>query len=290
MSGEYKSFYKEVGGNEGALCWWNKRLDTYGKGCQHDCDYCYAKSLLEFRGMWDAQRPAQADPEKIVRKIWAMKKRGTWPDVVRLGGMTDCFQPIERTERVTYKTIERLNEAETEYLIVTKSDLVASDEYTSLMDKTLAHVQVTITSDDKHTAAQHERASTPEKRKEAVEKLQAEGFDVSVRLSPYVPEWVDVDWVNDIKCDKLLVEFLRVSPLIRRTCDVDLTPYTHKHAGYMHLPLNKKIALLSRLHFQQMSVCDDVPEHAEWFRSHFNANPEDCCNLRRPTRARHVGA
>lgn len=48
---EYKSFYKQVGGNEGSLCRYNTRLDTYGCGCLHNCNFCYARSLLEFRGL-----------------------------------------------------------------------------------------------------------------------------------------------------------------------------------------------------------------------------------------------
>ena len=48
---EYKSFYKEVSGNEGNKCHYNVRLDTYGCGCEHDCSYCYAKSLLNFRNL-----------------------------------------------------------------------------------------------------------------------------------------------------------------------------------------------------------------------------------------------
>lgn len=47
---EFKSFYKQVGGNEGSKCRYNTRLDLYGCGCAHDCAYCYAKSLLSFRG------------------------------------------------------------------------------------------------------------------------------------------------------------------------------------------------------------------------------------------------
>ena len=49
MQKEYKSFYKSVGGNEGEKCNYPTRLDLYGKGCYHDCSYCYAKSLLNFR-------------------------------------------------------------------------------------------------------------------------------------------------------------------------------------------------------------------------------------------------
>ena len=47
---DFGSQAKNVGGNEGDKCNYNIRLDTYGCGCQHDCSYCYAKSLLEFRG------------------------------------------------------------------------------------------------------------------------------------------------------------------------------------------------------------------------------------------------
>ena len=128
---EFKSFYKIVSGSEGNRCMYNTRLDTYGRGCMHDCSYCYAKSLLSFRGLWDSQDPAVADIGKIERKLKLLPK-GT---ILRLGGMTDCFQPAERTHRVTYETIKLLNKYGIGYLIVTKSDLVADDLYIAAMDK-----------------------------------------------------------------------------------------------------------------------------------------------------------
>ena len=66
---EFKSFYKTVGGNEGNKCNYPTRLDTYGCGCTHDCSYCYAKSLLDFRKLWNAQSPSVADVNKVLRKI-----------------------------------------------------------------------------------------------------------------------------------------------------------------------------------------------------------------------------
>ena len=72
---EFKSFYKEVTGNEGGKCHYNTRLDTYGCGCQHDCSYCYAKSLLNFRNLWDEKEPSVADIGKIGRKIAKVSKR-----------------------------------------------------------------------------------------------------------------------------------------------------------------------------------------------------------------------
>lgn len=60
---EFKSFFKTVSGNEGSKCHYPTRLDTYGCGCQHDCKYCYAKSLLDFRHNWHADSPKIADIE-----------------------------------------------------------------------------------------------------------------------------------------------------------------------------------------------------------------------------------
>ena len=100
---EYKSFYKVVDGSEGSRCLYNARLDTYGKGCQHDCSYCYAKGLLSFRGLWDNVSPAVADIKKIERKLKLIPPSS----VLRLGGMTDCFQPVEREHSVTVISICR---------------------------------------------------------------------------------------------------------------------------------------------------------------------------------------
>ena len=62
---EYRSFLKTVTGNEGNKCNYPTRLDTYGCGCAHDCKYCYAKSLLNFRKLWNPNNPSVADIEKI---------------------------------------------------------------------------------------------------------------------------------------------------------------------------------------------------------------------------------
>ena len=70
-------------------------------------------------------------------------------DVVRLGGMTDCFQKSEKENHITYETIKLLNEKGVHYLIVTKNaDLISSDEYVSILDKKLAHIQISITNTD----------------------------------------------------------------------------------------------------------------------------------------------
>lgn len=267
---EFKSFYKTVTAAEGDRCRYNTRLDTYGCGCQHDCSYCYAKSLLDFRGLWHPDDPSIADIDKIRRKLDKIPA-GT---ILRLGGMTDCFQPCEMFSGVTKQTIKLLNERQIGYLIVTKSDLIC--EYMHILDRKLAHVQVST------TWLPCEKAVPTERRIYAIESLQEEGFDVAVRLSPFVAEMVDFDRLNSIKCDKVQVEFLRVNHWIEKWLPMDYSQYTLKSGGYRHLPLGAKVAALKKITgFKQMSVCEDVPEHYEYWKENINSNPDDCCNLRK---------
>lgn len=65
---DFKSVGKTVDGNEGGKCYYPTRLDTYGCGCSHDCSYCYAKSLLNFRGLWNPANPSVADIKAVARK------------------------------------------------------------------------------------------------------------------------------------------------------------------------------------------------------------------------------
>lgn len=279
MAKEFKSFFKELkDGNEASLCNYTTRLDTYGCGCSHDCSYCYAKSLLDFRGLWNPAQPAVASVQKIRRKLAKLPKGM----VVRLGGMTDCFQPTEKAYRVTYNTILALNEMQLEYLIVTKSDLVASDEYMAILDKRLAHIQISVTTTDDSLSRTYEKAALPSRRIAAIEKLAGAGFDVQLRLSPFIPEYIDFEILNAVKCDKILVEFLRVNTWIRKWFNIDFSEYTLFHGGYNHLPLEKKREYLERLKgWGQMSVCEDVPEHHAFWEENFNFDKEDCCNLKK---------
>jgi DNA repair photolyase len=276
---EFKSFYKTTGGNEGNKCFYPTRLDTYGCGCSHNCKYCYAKSLLNFRNLWNPENPSVADIEKIKKKIRRLPKD---TKALRLGGMTDCLQPIENIYHNTYETIKELNNCKIPYLIVTKSDLIADDKYISILDKNLAHIQITITTTDDTLSKSYENATVPSKRIKAIEKLSDMGFDVQVRLSPFIPEYIDFNILNNIECEKILVEFLRVNTWIRKWFDLDYSEYTIKQSNYSHLPLEKKLDYIQNIvgHFQEISVCEDESVAYDYWKNHFNSNPNDCCNLR----------
>ena len=275
MAKEFGSFFKTVEGNEGQKCHYPTRLDTYGCGCMHDCAYCYAKSLLDFRKLWNPNDPAVVDVRKV-EKVVSKLQPGT---VVRLGGMTDCFQPCEMKYGATFDTINILNNYGIGYLIVTKSHLVADDMYMSVYDKRLAHIQVTVTTLDDSLSLTYEKASVPSKRIAAIKKLQGGGFDVAIRLSPLIEEYMDFDRLNALGIDKAVVEFLRVNPWIKKWFDIDYSKYTLQQSGYKHLPWREKVRILSKVKIPSVSVCEDYTDHYHLWRLFFNP-AADCCNLR----------
>lgn len=275
---EFNSFYKEIDNRKfNTWCKYTKRLDTYGCGCQHDCKYCYAKSLLSFRNLWNNKEPRVANIKKIENKIKKLPKN----TIIKLGGMTDCFQPIELKYGITYETIKLLNKYKIGYLIVTKSHIVANDKYIKIYDKDLAHFQITITTTDDKLSLTYEKASIPSKRIKAIEKLSALGFDTAVRLSPFIEDYVDVNKINNINCNKILIEFLKVNHWVKKWLDIDYSDYVVKYGGYEHLSLDKKIELANKITgFKEKSVGEYVKEHYEYFRDNYNTNKNDCCNLR----------
>lgn len=150
------------------------------------------------------------------------------------------------------------------------------------MDKDLAHIQVTVTTLDDQLSGTYEKASPPSQRVQAIKQLQQQGFDVALRLSPYIPEYVGVDALNSLGIDKICVEFLRVNGWIKKWFDIDYSEYTLKQGGYRHLPLKKKIEYLSRITgFKEVTVCEDEDTAYAYWQKHVNHNPDDCCNLRR---------
>lgn len=276
---EFKSYFKTVGGNEGSKCSYPTRLDTYGCGCSHDCKYCYAKSLLDFRGLWNPKEPSVANIDKIRRKIKRLPSGEI--KAIRLGGMTDCFQPMEKVHHVTYETLKALNEKRQPYLIVTKSSLIGDDEYIDVLDKELAHIQVTVTTTDDNLSLTYEKASVPSERIKVIEKLQSLGYDVALRLSPFIPEYVNLDVINSVKCDKILVEFLRANNWTKKWFDIDYSKYTVNQSGYWHLPLEIKKELIKGITgFKEVTVCEDETEAFDYWKNNFNPNPNDCCNLK----------
>ena len=274
MEDTFRSFYKTVEGGEGDRCNYRTRLDMYGRGCLHNCSYCYARCLLEFRGNWNYNAPAIADRKEVLKTLDTIPE-GSF---LRLGGMTDPFQPIESQYHHTEWLIGELNDRNINYLIVTKGALVADCKEIS---PKLGHVQMSITHTHEPPIKDFEQASPWEDRLKAIETIYDRNIDAQIRLSPMIPGFIDPEIILASKVDKVLVEFLRVNTFIKRNMHSQFKPWTEQSGAYHHLPLGKKITML-KPYFgkKRLTICEDHPEHYEYFLHNINANPADCCDLR----------
>ena len=196
--------------------------------------------------------------------------------------MTDCFQPCELQYHTTYQAIQEMNLCRVGYLIVTKSALPSSPEYLAILDKDLAHIQITVTCLDDEGTAQYEKASPPSQRIRAIQTLQAAGYDATIRLSPIIEEYMDFDVLNSLEIEKCVIEFLRVNTWIKKWFQgVDFSKYTVRQGGYCHLPLEEKQRIIEKIHIPQKTICEDVTEHYQFWRDFVNPDKEDCCNLQK---------
>ena len=159
-------------------CKYNTRMDMYGCGCFHNCQYCYARSLLDFRKNWHPDKPSVADRKEVINALNTIPKG----KIIRIGGMTDPFQPCEAEFGMTRWQIQQMNKRGIGYLIVTKG-AVLLEKNMDVLDKDLAHIQISYTYSEGLAPSGFERASPPKERIRVAEKLQAEGFDVADRKS-----------------------------------------------------------------------------------------------------------
>ena len=261
------------------LCLYNNRLDTYWQWCSHDCSYCYAKALLQFRWLWHPNNPKPANVKEIY-KIVATQCDSKIP--TRLWWMTDCFQPAERIHKVTYHTLKAFKKMRKPYLLLTKSDLIATDEYIEVLDKDLAHIQITVTTTNDEICARYEKATRPSDRIKAIEKLQRLWYDVQIRLSPFIPWLADPKEFNKIKCDKILIEFLRVNHRIKKWFGefINDKDYPITYQWYQHMTFERKKELVKDFTIKEIIVCDFDRNHLDYWKKEYNPNPNDCCNLR----------
>ncbi len=86
-----------------AKCFYRLEVDTYGRGCVHDCAWCYSKSTLSTRKYWNEPQPFPIDiteTRKLFHRIFETDKASPWRKLferrvpLRIGAMSDAFMQI----------------------------------------------------------------------------------------------------------------------------------------------------------------------------------------------------
>ena len=105
-------------------------------------------------------------------------------------GVTDCYQPLEATYRLTRACLEVCHALRQPVGIITKSPLVERD--IDVLQALASRADVTVTVSIPFWDAGRARAiepyvATPQRRMRTIERLASAGLDVGVNLAPIIP-------------------------------------------------------------------------------------------------------
>ncbi|MCY0150479.1 PA0069 family radical SAM protein [Hoeflea sp. G2-23] len=181
----------------------DRSINPY-RGCEHGCVYCFARPTHAYMGLsagvdFEARLFAKPDAPRLLER--ELSRPGYKVQPIAIGTNTDPYQPIERQWRIMRQLLEVLEAAGHPVGIVTKSALVMRDIdiLSRMASKGLARVALSVTTLDRKLARTLEpRASTPEKRLEAMRALSDAGIPVSVMAAPVIPG------LNDHEIERIL--------------------------------------------------------------------------------------
>ena len=212
-------------------------LNPY-QGCEHGCVYCYARNSHEYWGFsagLDFEQKIMLKPRAAdrLREIFSRKSWKVQP--ISLSGNTDCYQPIERSAKITRQVLEVCLEFQNPVGIITKNSLILRDLdiLQALAAKKLVSVFTSITSVDETLRRKLEpRTSRYDERFKLIETLSKQGIHTGVMNAPIIPG------INDT----------HMSEVLRRASHAGA-----KQAGYTMVRLNGAIGPIFKnwleLHF-----------------------------------------
>jgi len=170
----------------------DRSINPY-RGCEHGCIYCFARPTHAYLGLspgldFETRLLFKPDAAKLlVEELVSPKYR---PDVIAMGTNTDPYQPVERELKITRQILRVLGDFNNPVGIVTKNALVARDAdiLGDMAKRNLAEVFLSITTLDRALARDMEpRASTPQRRLDAIRALSDAGVPVGVMTAPMIP-------------------------------------------------------------------------------------------------------
>ncbi|MGA7326462.1 MAG: PA0069 family radical SAM protein [Rhodomicrobium sp.] len=181
----------------------DRSINPY-RGCEHGCIYCYARPSHAYWGYsagldFETKLTAKVNAAEALEK--ELSKPNYVPATIVVGSNTDAYQPSERERKITRSVLEVLDRFSHPVAIITKSALVVRDLdiLSRLASRGLVKVAVSVTTLDRRLARTMEpRASTPEKRIEAIRQLSTAHVPAAVMAAPMIPA------LNDHELERIL--------------------------------------------------------------------------------------
>jgi DNA repair photolyase len=163
------------------------------RGCMHACAYCYARPSHEYLSFgagtdFETKIAAKMKAAQLMRQSF---DRPSWKgEFILFSGVTDCYQPLEASLRLTRGCLEVCAEYRNPVGIITKAPLVERDLdlLQDLAKNASVHVTLSIPFwDETHARAIEPLVATPKRRILAVERLAKAGISVGVNVAPLIP-------------------------------------------------------------------------------------------------------
>jgi DNA repair photolyase len=173
------------------------------RGCFHACAYCYARPTHEYLSLGagtDFERSIVVKPDAPALLREAFDKRSWQGELVVFSGVTDCYQPLEASYRLTRGCLEVCTAYKNPASIITKSPLIERDIDVLTELARVARLTVTVSVpfwDMEKARAIEPYVATPERRVHTIARLAGAGLRVGVNVAPIVPGLND-DQIPDV--------------------------------------------------------------------------------------------
>lgn len=169
------------------------------RGCMHACAYCYARPTHEYLSFgagtdFETKITVKLRAAELLRE--AFERRSWKGDLVMFSGVTDCYQPLEASLRLTRQCLEVCAEYRNPVAIITKAPLIERDldVLQSLARRSRVSVSVSIPFwNQEHARAIEPQVATPRRRIEVIRRLAQAGVPVGVSVAPIIPGLGDED-------------------------------------------------------------------------------------------------
>lgn len=163
------------------------------QGCEHGCIYCYARNSHEYYGFsagldFEQKIIVKREAPQLLEKY--LNSRGYIPQVIMLSGNTDCYQPIERSLKITRSLLKVFLKYKHPVSIISKNNLMLRDIdiLKELASLDLLHVSVSLNSLNEDLRQKLEpRTVTAQGRIELIRKLNQNNIPVRLMLAPIIP-------------------------------------------------------------------------------------------------------
>jgi DNA repair photolyase len=181
----------------------DRSINTY-RGCEHGCFYCYARPNHAYVGLspgldFETRLFVKTNAAELLER--ELSQPGYKPAVMVLGGVTDVYQPIERTYGATRAVLKVLQKFNHPLAVVTKSQLILRDLdiLAPMAALGLAKAAISVTSlDAKLSRKMEPRAAAPHRRIETIRTLSMAGVPTTVMVAPIIPT------LNDVEMESIL--------------------------------------------------------------------------------------